>query len=140
MYDELSNLIPTDVSYQKAVIQTPSVLTVSTKGTATFHCDITKDERKVVNWYKQVPGGAPQYVLRFYHSWSSSTSSSSDKYGSGFSSDHFTSKATSDKDYQFIISNVEETGTALLKRTYHSDIHHDKNLLTKYTHFCFQMF
>ncbi|XP_045575716.1 immunoglobulin lambda-1 light chain [Salmo salar] len=103
----------TYVSCQKAVIQTPSVLTVSTKGTATFYCDITKDERNYVNWYKQVPGGAPQYVLRFYHSWSSSTSSSSDKYGSGFSSDRFTSKATSDKDYQFIISNVEETDSAV---------------------------
>lgn len=128
-------LIPTDVSCQKAVIQTPSVLTVSTKGTVTFHCDISKDEKKFVFWYKQVPGGGPQYVLKFYR-----THPSPDQYGSGFSSDRFTSKATSDKDYQFIISNVEETGTALLKRTYHSDIHHDKNLLTKYTHFCFQMF
>ncbi|XP_031674015.1 immunoglobulin lambda-1 light chain isoform X1 [Oncorhynchus kisutch] len=103
----------TYVSCQKAVTQTPSVLTVSTKGTATFHCDITKDEVYVVIWYKQVPGGAPQYVLRYYHSWSSSTSSSPDKYGSGFSSDRFTSKATSDKDYQFIISNVEETDSAV---------------------------
>lgn len=100
--------IHTDVSCQKAVIQTPSVLTVSTKGTATFHCDITKDERKVVNWYKQVPGGAPQYVLRYYY-----TDDSPDEYGSGFSSDRFTSKATSDKDYQFIISNVEETDSAV---------------------------
>uniref|UniRef100_A0A8K9WST9 Ig-like domain-containing protein n=1 Tax=Oncorhynchus mykiss TaxID=8022 RepID=A0A8K9WST9_ONCMY len=103
----------TYVSCQKAVTQTPSVLTVSTKGTANFHCDITKDESNVVNWYKQVPGGAPQYVLKYYHSWSSSTSSSPDKYGSGFSSDRFTSKATSDKDYQFIISNVEEADSAV---------------------------
>ena len=28
-------------------------------------------------------------------------------------------------------------GTTLLKNTYHSDLHHDKNLLTKHTHFCF---
>nr|ALR85724.1 immunoglobulin light chain [Oncorhynchus mykiss] len=103
----------TYVSCQKAVTQTPSVLTVSTKGTATFHCDITKDESNVVSWYKQVPGGAPQYVLKYYHSWSSSTSSSPDKYGSGFSSDRFTSKATSDKDHQFIISNVVETDSAV---------------------------
>ncbi|XP_031674016.1 immunoglobulin lambda-1 light chain isoform X3 [Oncorhynchus kisutch] len=98
----------TYVSCQKAVTQTPSVLTVSTKGTATFHCDITKDESKYVIWYKQVPGGAPQYVLRFYR-----THGSPNEYGSGFSSDRFTSKATSDKDYQFIISNVEETDSAV---------------------------
>ncbi|XP_052375730.1 immunoglobulin lambda-1 light chain-like [Oncorhynchus keta] len=98
----------TYVSCQKAVTQTPSVLTVSTKGTAAFHCDITKDENNYVIWYKQVPGGAPRYVLRFHH-----THSSPDQYGSGFSSDRFTSKATSDKDYQFIISNVEETDSAV---------------------------
>ncbi|XP_071249885.1 immunoglobulin lambda-1 light chain-like [Salvelinus alpinus] len=98
----------TYVSCQKAVTQTPSVLTVSTKGTATFYCDITKDEGNVVSWYKQVPGGAPQYVLRFYY-----TNDSPDEYGSGFSSDRFTSKATSGKDYQFIISNVEETDSAV---------------------------
>ncbi|XP_038844237.1 immunoglobulin lambda-1 light chain-like [Salvelinus namaycush] len=98
----------TYVSCQKAVTQTPSVLTVSTKGTATFYCDITKDESNYVSWYKQVPGGAPQYVLRFYY-----TNDSPDEYGSGFSSDRFTSKATSNKDYQFIISNVEETDSAV---------------------------
>ncbi|XP_071249722.1 immunoglobulin lambda-1 light chain-like isoform X1 [Salvelinus alpinus] len=98
----------TYVGCQKAVTQTPSVLTVSTKGTATFHCDITKDESHYVIWYKQVPGGAPQYVLRFYR-----THASPNEYGSGFSSDRFTSKATSDKDYQFIISNVEETDSAV---------------------------
>ncbi|XP_031669971.1 immunoglobulin lambda-1 light chain-like [Oncorhynchus kisutch] len=98
----------TYVSCQKAVTQTPSVLTVSTKGTATFHCDITIDESYVVNWYKQVPGGAPQYVLRYHY-----TLDSPNEYGSGFSSDRFTSKATSDKDYQFIISNVEETDSAV---------------------------
>ncbi|XP_064816525.1 immunoglobulin lambda-1 light chain-like isoform X1 [Oncorhynchus masou masou] len=98
----------TYVSCQKAVTQTPSVLTVSTKGTATFHCDITKNQGNYVNWYKQVPGGAPQYVLRYHY-----TSDSPDEYGSGFSSDRFTSKATSDKDYQFIISNVEETDSAV---------------------------
>ncbi|XP_064816523.1 immunoglobulin lambda-1 light chain-like [Oncorhynchus masou masou] len=98
----------TYVSCQKAVTQTPSVLTVSTKGTATFHCDITKDESKYVIWYKQVPGGAPQYVLRYHY-----TLDSPDQYGSGFSSDRFTSKVTSNKDYQFIISNVEETDSAV---------------------------
>ncbi|XP_071028800.1 immunoglobulin lambda-1 light chain-like [Oncorhynchus clarkii lewisi] len=98
----------TYVSCQKAVTQTPSVLTVSTKGTATFHCDITKDESYYAIWYKQVPGGAPQYVLKYHY-----TLDSPDEYGSGFSSDRFTSKATSDKDYQFIISNVEEADSAV---------------------------
>ncbi|KAL0993515.1 hypothetical protein UPYG_G00109000 [Umbra pygmaea] len=98
----------TYVSCQKAVIQTPPVLTVSTKTTATFYCDITKDEGNYVYWYKQVPGGAPQYILRFHYS-----DSYVDEYGSGFSSDRFTSKATSNKDYQLIISNVEETDSAV---------------------------
>nr|ACO14109.1 Immunoglobulin lambda-like polypeptide 1 precursor [Esox lucius] len=98
----------TYVSCQKAVIQTPSVLTVSTKTTVTFYCDISKDEGNWVNWYKQVPGGAPQYVLSSYYS-----DTSPKKYGTGFSSDRFTSKATSNKDYQFIINNVEESDSAV---------------------------
>ncbi|KAL0993523.1 hypothetical protein UPYG_G00109090 [Umbra pygmaea] len=98
----------TYVSCQKAVIQTPSVLTVRTKTTATFYCDITKDESNAVYWYKQVPGGAPQYILWFYYS-----NDSPGGYGSGFSSDRFTSKATSNKDYQLIISNVEESDSAV---------------------------
>uniref|UniRef100_A0AAY5KLC3 Ig-like domain-containing protein n=1 Tax=Esox lucius TaxID=8010 RepID=A0AAY5KLC3_ESOLU len=97
----------TYASCHKAVIQTPSVLTVGTKTTATFYCDITKDENKYVYWYKQVPGGVPQFVLRFYHS-----HASPNKYGTGFSSDRFTSKSTSNKDYQFIINNVVETDSA----------------------------
>ena len=58
-------------------------------------------------WYKQVPGGVPQLVLYFYHSWSSPT------YGSGFSSPKFTSTHQSQTDYRLIINNVEEGDSAV---------------------------
>ncbi|XP_042168165.1 immunoglobulin lambda-1 light chain-like, partial [Oncorhynchus tshawytscha] len=76
--------------------------------TASLDCNLGTVDNSAARWYKQVPGGAPQYVLRFYR-----THASPNEYGSGFSSDRFTSKATSDKDYQFIISNVEETDSAV---------------------------
>uniref|UniRef100_A0A669CW26 Ig-like domain-containing protein n=1 Tax=Oreochromis niloticus TaxID=8128 RepID=A0A669CW26_ORENI len=60
-----------------------------------------------VRWYKQIPGGVPQYVLRFYHSWGSPT------YGSGFSSSKFTSNHQSTTDYCLIINNVEERDSAV---------------------------
>ncbi|XP_067089361.1 immunoglobulin lambda-1 light chain-like [Osmerus mordax] len=98
----------TYVTCHKAVTQTPSVLTANKMESATFNCDISKDEGNYVNWYKQIPAGIPQFVLSFYHS-----NGSPDEYGSGFSSERFTYKATSDKDYQFIISNVEEADSAV---------------------------
>lgn len=58
-------------------------------------------------WYKQVPGGVPQFVLYFYHSYSSPT------YGSGFSSPKFTSTHQSQTDYRLIINNVEEGDSAV---------------------------
>ncbi|XP_078017633.1 immunoglobulin lambda-1 light chain-like [Epinephelus lanceolatus] len=58
-------------------------------------------------WYKQIPGGVPQFVLYFYHSWSSPT------YGSGFSSPKFTSTHQSTSDYRLIINNVEEGDSAV---------------------------
>ncbi|XP_046895083.1 immunoglobulin lambda-1 light chain-like isoform X2 [Hypomesus transpacificus] len=74
--------------------------------TAIFNCDISRYERQFVNWYKQVPAGIPQFVLMSHHVLES-------QYGSGFSSDRFTSKATSETDYQFIIDNVEEADSAV---------------------------
>nr|XP_046272115.1 immunoglobulin lambda-1 light chain-like isoform X10 [Scatophagus argus] len=58
-------------------------------------------------WYKQIPGGVPQFVLSFYHS------SSSPGYGSGFSSPKFTSTHQSQSDYRLIINNVEEGDSAV---------------------------
>ncbi|KAM6967105.1 immunoglobulin lambda-1 light chain-like isoform 2-T2 [Tautogolabrus adspersus] len=59
------------------------------------------------SWYKQIPGGVPQYILRNYHGWSSP------EYGSGFSSPKFTSTHQSQTDYRLIISTVEERDSAV---------------------------
>ncbi|XP_062387928.1 immunoglobulin lambda-1 light chain-like [Sardina pilchardus] len=85
---------------QKVVTQTPLTLSVKTSEKATLNCNIAKDERYYVSWYKQIPLDAPQFVLRFYYS------HSSPDYGTGFSSDHVTSTASSSTDYQLLISNV----------------------------------
>ncbi|XP_041673058.1 immunoglobulin lambda-1 light chain-like isoform X1 [Cheilinus undulatus] len=95
----------TALTYVDAVIvltQTPAVLTVSTGQEVVLHCNVQRDDNQYVYWYKQVPGGVPQYVLRFYHS-----HSSPNEYGSGFSSDRFNSKSSSSIDYQFIIKRAE---------------------------------
>uniref|UniRef100_A0A673AEH7 Ig-like domain-containing protein n=1 Tax=Sphaeramia orbicularis TaxID=375764 RepID=A0A673AEH7_9TELE len=91
----------TDVDAAKVLTQTPAVLTVSAGQEVVLKCNVQRDENKYVYWYKQVPGGAPQYVLRFYHSHSSSD------FGTGFSSDRFNSKSTSNIDYQLIIKRAE---------------------------------
>uniref|UniRef100_UPI0037E75186 immunoglobulin lambda-1 light chain-like n=1 Tax=Semicossyphus pulcher TaxID=241346 RepID=UPI0037E75186 len=96
----------TYVDAVKVLTQTPAVHTVSTGQEVVLKCNIERDDNKFVFWYKQVPGEAPQYVLRFYHSHSSPS------FGSGFSSDRFNSKSSSDIDYQFIIKRAEAGDTA----------------------------
>uniref|UniRef100_A0A673AFJ0 Ig-like domain-containing protein n=1 Tax=Sphaeramia orbicularis TaxID=375764 RepID=A0A673AFJ0_9TELE len=94
----------TALTYVDAVIvltQTPAVLTVSAGQEVVLKCNIQRDVGNYVSWYKQVHGGAPQLVLYFYHSHSSSS------YGTGFSSDRFNSKTTSNIDYQLIINRAE---------------------------------
>ncbi|XP_035252821.1 immunoglobulin lambda-1 light chain-like isoform X6 [Anguilla anguilla] len=95
------------VSGQKVLTQKPSVLSVNKQQKATMDCNIARDEG-YVSWYKQVPGSAPQYVLRFYHS-----HSSPDEYGAGFSSSRFTSTARGNTDYQLIINTVEAGDSAV---------------------------
>uniref|UniRef100_A0A673AI42 Ig-like domain-containing protein n=1 Tax=Sphaeramia orbicularis TaxID=375764 RepID=A0A673AI42_9TELE len=90
--------------YVDAVIvltQTPAVLTVSAGQEVVLKCNVQRDDGQYVSWYKQVPFLAPQYVLKFYHS------HSSPRYGTGFSSDRFNSKSTSNIDYQLIIKRAE---------------------------------
>uniref|UniRef100_A0A665TY91 Ig-like domain-containing protein n=1 Tax=Echeneis naucrates TaxID=173247 RepID=A0A665TY91_ECHNA len=97
------------LTYVDAVIvltQTPAVHTVSTGQEIVFKCNIQRDDGNFVSWYKQVPGKAPQYVLRFYHSHSSPT------FGAGFSSDRFNFKSTSNIDYQLIIKRAETGDSA----------------------------
>ncbi|XP_078017927.1 immunoglobulin lambda-1 light chain-like isoform X1 [Epinephelus lanceolatus] len=98
----------TYVDAVKVLTQTPAVHTVSTGQEAVLNCNIQRDENYYVYWYKQVPGETPQFVLRFHHS-----QSSPDKFGSGFSSDRFNSKSSSNIDYQFIIKRTETGDSAV---------------------------
>uniref|UniRef100_A0A8P4KBB0 Ig-like domain-containing protein n=1 Tax=Dicentrarchus labrax TaxID=13489 RepID=A0A8P4KBB0_DICLA len=75
--------------------------------TATMDCNLGTVTGSSARWYKQIPGGVPQFVLYFYHSWSSPT------YGSGFSFPKFTSTHQSQSDYRLIINNVEEGDSAV---------------------------
>ncbi|XP_075941993.1 immunoglobulin lambda-1 light chain-like [Anarhichas minor] len=99
----------TALTYVDAVIvltQTPAVHTVSTGQEVVLNCNIQRSDNNYVNWYKQVPGEAPQYVLGFYHH------DSSLDFGSGFSSDRFNSKSSSSIEYQFIIKQAEAGDSA----------------------------
>uniref|UniRef100_A0A8D0D0B7 Ig-like domain-containing protein n=1 Tax=Sander lucioperca TaxID=283035 RepID=A0A8D0D0B7_SANLU len=95
MLGTLCTLI-TALTYVDAVIvltQTPPVHTVSTGQEVVLKCNIQRYDGNSVRWYKQVPGEAPQYVLRF-------------------SSDRFNSKSSSNIDYQFIIKQAETGDSA----------------------------
>uniref|UniRef100_A0A3B4FU88 Ig-like domain-containing protein n=1 Tax=Pundamilia nyererei TaxID=303518 RepID=A0A3B4FU88_9CICH len=94
------------VSGVTVVTQKP-VVSVRKGQTATMDCNLGTVTDSAARWYKQIPGGVPQYVLRFRHDWSSPT------YGSGFSSPKFTSTHQSTSDYRLIISNVEEGDSAV---------------------------
>ncbi|XP_078017338.1 immunoglobulin lambda-1 light chain-like isoform X1 [Epinephelus lanceolatus] len=97
----------TCVSGVTVVTQKPPVVTLTTGETATMDCNVGTVTGYPAVWYKQIPGGVPQYVLRFRHSWSSV------EYGSGFSSPKFTSNHQSTTDYRLIINNVEEGDSAV---------------------------
>ncbi|KAL3986997.1 trichohyalin [Sarotherodon galilaeus] len=97
----------TCVSGVTVVTQKPPVLSVRKGETATMDCNLGTVTNAAAFWYKQIPGGVPQYVLYFYHSNSSPT------YGSGFSSPKFTSTHQSTTDYRLIINNVEEGDSAV---------------------------
>ncbi|KAL3986998.1 cystatin-A/B [Sarotherodon galilaeus] len=96
----------TCVSGVTVLTQKPPVLSVRKGETATMDCNLGTVDNTVY-WYKQIPGGVPQFVLYFYHSYSSPT------YGSGFSSPKFTSTHQSTSDYRLIIKNVEEGDSAV---------------------------
>ncbi|XP_070837390.1 immunoglobulin lambda-1 light chain-like [Chaetodon trifascialis] len=97
----------TYVDAAKVLTQTPAVHTVSPGQEVVLNCNIQRFDGASVSWYKQVPGEAPQYVLRFYHGHSSPS------FGTGFSSDRFNSKASSNTDYQFIIKRAEAGDSAV---------------------------
>ncbi|XP_063328011.1 immunoglobulin lambda-1 light chain-like [Pelmatolapia mariae] len=100
----------TALTYADAVImltQTPAVHTVSPGQETVLNCNIERYDANYVRWYKQVHGETPQYVLRFHHS------SSSLEFGTGFSSDRFNSKSSSNIDYHFIIKRAETGDSAV---------------------------
>ncbi|XP_039467017.1 immunoglobulin lambda-1 light chain-like isoform X1 [Oreochromis aureus] len=97
----------TCVSGVTVVTQKPPVLSVRKGETATMDCNLGTVTNSDARWYKQIPGGVPQYVLRFHRSYSSSY------YGSGFSAPKFTSTHQSTTDYRLIIKNVEEGDSAV---------------------------
>ncbi|KAM9392541.1 immunoglobulin kappa light chain-like [Pholidichthys leucotaenia] len=97
----------TCVSGVTVVTQKPAVVTVRTGETATMDCNLGTVTNWNACWYKQIPGGVPQYVLRWYHGWSSVN------YGSGFSSPKFTSTHQSQSEYRLIINTVEEGDSAV---------------------------
>ncbi|XP_038557792.1 immunoglobulin lambda-1 light chain-like isoform X2 [Micropterus salmoides] len=97
----------TCVSGVTVVTQKPPVVTLRKGETATMDCNLGTVTTSAARWYKQIPGGVPQFVLYFHHSWSSPT------YGSGFSSPKFTSTHQSQSDYRLIINNVEEGDSAV---------------------------
>uniref|UniRef100_A0AAZ1X0T4 Ig-like domain-containing protein n=1 Tax=Oreochromis aureus TaxID=47969 RepID=A0AAZ1X0T4_OREAU len=94
------------VSGVTVLTQKPPVLSVRKGETATMDCNLGTGTN-AASWYKQIPGGVPQYVLYFYHS------DGSPNYGSGFSSSKFTSTHQSTSDYRLIIKNVEEGDSAV---------------------------
>ena len=71
-------------------------------------CNLGTVTNRPAYWYKQVPGGATQFVLRLYQG-----EHSPDIYGTGFSSNRFTSTRQSETESQFIIKNVEAGDTAV---------------------------
>ncbi|XP_068575051.1 immunoglobulin lambda-1 light chain-like [Cebidichthys violaceus] len=96
----------TCVSGVTVVTQKP-VVTVRRGETATMDCNLGTVTNSAARWYKQIPGGVPQYVVLFYHG------DSSPFYGSGFSSPKFTSTHQSTSDYRLIINNIEEGDSAV---------------------------
>ncbi|XP_034046187.1 immunoglobulin lambda-1 light chain-like [Thalassophryne amazonica] len=97
----------TCVSGVTVVTQKPAVVTVTTGNTATMDCNLGTVTNSAARWYKQIPGGVPQFVLYYHHSYSSP------EYGSGFSSPKFTSTHQSQSDYRLIIKNVEQSDSAV---------------------------
>ncbi|XP_056431731.1 immunoglobulin lambda-1 light chain-like [Gadus chalcogrammus] len=97
----------TCVSAVTVVTQQPSVVTLTRGESASIDCNLGSVTDQSARWCKQIPGGVPQYMLRFRHTWTDV------KYGSGFSSPHFTSTSQSGTDYRLIINNVEEGDSAV---------------------------
>ncbi|XP_062295060.1 immunoglobulin lambda-1 light chain-like [Scomber scombrus] len=95
----------TCVSGVTVVTQKPPVVTVRKGDTVTMDCDVSTDDG--ARWYKQIPGGTFQFVLRFHYSYGSPL------YGSGYSTPKFTSSHLSGTEYPLTINNVAEGDSAV---------------------------
>ncbi|XP_062422317.1 immunoglobulin lambda-1 light chain-like [Pungitius pungitius] len=100
----------TCVSGVTLVTQKP-VVAVMRGQTVSIDCNLGTVTDRVASWYKQIPGGVPQFVLYFHRTQSSPT------YGTGFSSAKFTSTHQSTTDYRLTIKDIEEGDSAV----YHCD-------------------
>ncbi|XP_056880844.1 immunoglobulin lambda-1 light chain-like [Takifugu flavidus] len=109
MLESLCTLITalTCVSAVTVLTQKPTVVSLSRGESVTMDCNLGTISNSDARWYKQVPGGVPQFVLSWYHGSSSVT------YGSGFSSPRFTSTHQSTSDYRLMINNLEEGDSAV---------------------------
>ncbi|XP_051894291.1 immunoglobulin lambda-1 light chain-like [Pristis pectinata] len=95
-------------SGESQTLTQPPTVSVNPGATATLECNIGTKDSYYVNWYKQTPGTAPQWILYYYYSHSAPT------YGPGFSSDRFTSTANGAATvYQLIIKNAEVNDAAV---------------------------
>nr|XP_040046890.1 immunoglobulin lambda-1 light chain-like isoform X2 [Gasterosteus aculeatus aculeatus] len=94
----------TCVSGVTVVTQKP-VVAVTTGETVSIDCNLGTGTDGA-RWYKQIPGGVPQFVVYHYHA-------SSPTYGTGFSSPKFTSTHQSTSDYRLTIKNIEEGDSAV---------------------------
>ncbi|XP_051894294.1 immunoglobulin lambda-1 light chain-like [Pristis pectinata] len=95
-------------SGESQTLTQPPTVSVNPGATATLECNIGYSDGYYVNWYKQTPGTTPQFVLHYHHSLSAPT------YGSGFSSDRFTTTANGAATvYQLIINNAEVNDAAV---------------------------
>ncbi|XP_072925626.1 immunoglobulin lambda-1 light chain-like [Hemitrygon akajei] len=91
----------------QTLIQPPTV-SVGPGATAALECNIGTKDGNYVSWLKQTPGTTPQWILYYHHSLSAPT------YGSGFSSDRFTSTVNSAGTvYKLNIKNVELNDAAV---------------------------
>ncbi|KAJ8344744.1 hypothetical protein SKAU_G00289370 [Synaphobranchus kaupii] len=95
------------VSGVTVVTQKPPVLTVTKGDTASMDCNLGTVTNDAVRWYKQVPGGVPQFVLYYYHAGSILI------YGAGFSSTLVTTSQQTASDNRLIITNVEAGDSAV---------------------------
>nr|XP_061805707.1 immunoglobulin lambda-1 light chain-like [Nerophis lumbriciformis] len=90
----------------KLLTLTPAVRTVPVGEEVVLHCNIQRDDRSIVGFYRQFPGDAPQLILYHHRAWSSP------RFGSGFSSRQFDALKSSNVDFRFIIKQAKAEDSA----------------------------